>query len=192
MSSSFLMNCELQVVMFLKKENKTNFPRHSTIFHQPGHSVLFCFPTHCITPGRAVKGPKMETFIKSSLARRAAATSAQGSVAASASVNADSAKNSSGASTNLAEISQTLDTLLNKLTESGTSLSPTGILDSLVNQLHLTLQLSERLSIGEENVAKRLQRLCEQYPQSHIPTHLPEWQRHSSCLHVIYPGLLSF
>ncbi|ORY10613.1 Alpha/Beta hydrolase protein [Clohesyomyces aquaticus] len=104
----------------------------------------------------------MEKFIKSSLARRVAATSAQQSAAVSASVHANSAANSAGASTNLAEISLTLDTLLNRLTE------------------------NERLSIGEENVATRLQRLCEQYPQSHAPTHLSEWQSDRETLEIVH------
>src|SRR5436305_184901 len=124
--SSFLASCEPQSCF--KKETKNTFPANQQVSSNRDILFCFCFPTDCITLGRAVKGPKMETFVKSSLARRAAASSAQGSVAASASVNADSAKNSSGASTNLAEISQTLDTLLNRLTESGTSLSPAGIL----------------------------------------------------------------
>jgi hypothetical protein len=61
----------------------------------------------------------MEHFIKSSLVRQAAASSAQGSAAATGSFPSQSATNSAGASTNLAEISQTLDSLLNKLSESG-------------------------------------------------------------------------
>ena len=64
----------------------------------------------------------METFVKSSLARRAAASSSQGSATVLKSVKLDSAQNSSGASTNLAEISYTLDSLLNRLTERGMSL----------------------------------------------------------------------
>ncbi|KAF2152247.1 alpha/beta-hydrolase [Myriangium duriaei CBS 260.36] len=103
----------------------------------------------------------MKTFVTSRLTRRTAATSARGSANASASVNVDSARNSRGASTNLAEISETLDNLINRLTE------------------------SERLSIGEENVARRLQRLCEQYPQSHVPELLPEWQRSQDTLDVV-------
>jgi hypothetical protein len=61
----------------------------------------------------------MNRLIKSSLARQAATSSAQGSAAATSSLPSQSAANSAGASTNLAEISQTLDSLLNKLSESG-------------------------------------------------------------------------
>jgi hypothetical protein len=61
----------------------------------------------------------MNHLIKSSLARQAATSSAQGSAAATGSLPSQSAANSAGASTNLAEISQTLDSLLNKLSESG-------------------------------------------------------------------------
>lgn len=61
----------------------------------------------------------MNRLIKSSLARQAASSSAQGSATVTGSIPSQSAANSAGASTNLAEISQTLDTLLNKLSESG-------------------------------------------------------------------------
>lgn len=63
----------------------------------------------------------MNHLIESSLARQAAALSAQGSAAATGTLPSQSAANSAGASTNLAEISQTLDSLLNKLSESGKS-----------------------------------------------------------------------
>lgn len=34
----------------------------------------------------------------------------------------------------------------------------------------------ERLSISEENVAVRLQKLCDTYPESHVPRDVEAWQ----------------
>jgi len=63
----------------------------------------------------------MNHFIKSHFARKAAEASAQASASNIGSLPSASAANSAGASTNMTEISRTLDPLLNRLSDGGTS-----------------------------------------------------------------------
>jgi len=61
----------------------------------------------------------MKFFMKSKRTREAAASTTQSAAAVTGIVPSRSAANSAGASTNLAEISETLDLLLNGLNENG-------------------------------------------------------------------------
>lgn len=61
----------------------------------------------------------MKHFLNSKRARGAATSSAQGSATVTGGTPSGSTANSAGASTNLVEISETLDPLLNALNEDG-------------------------------------------------------------------------
>ena len=112
----------------------------------------------------------MKHFFKSKRVRGAATSTTQGSATVTGGISSESAANSAGASTNLAEISEALDPLLNALNEDG---AYTGVLPPGTWQR--AKFATERLGIAAENVASRLRHVCEAYPQSQIPESLSQW-----------------
>lgn len=100
-------------------------------------------------------------FFKSKSSREATESSVSGSAKVTGALPSASSANSAGASTDAAEFSQNLDNVLN------------------------TLDREEILNLQQQNIVERLQKVCEEYEEGHVPSELADWQHDNATIELV-------